>query len=64
MSMFSTVYLDPVGFIAWLVVGLLAGWLAGVMMKGSGYGLAGDVISRQGPCGGSSDARRQFPAMR
>jgi uncharacterized membrane protein YeaQ/YmgE (transglycosylase-associated protein family) len=42
--MFSTIYLDPVGFIAWLIVGLLAGWLAGVMMKGSGYGLAGDVI--------------------
>jgi uncharacterized membrane protein YeaQ/YmgE (transglycosylase-associated protein family) len=44
MSMFSTIYLDPAGIIAWLVVGLLAGWLAGEMMKGSGYGLVGDMI--------------------
>jgi uncharacterized membrane protein YeaQ/YmgE (transglycosylase-associated protein family) len=44
MSMFSTIYLDPAGIIAWLAVGLLAGWLAGEMMKGSGYGLVGDMI--------------------
>lgn len=36
--------LDPGGLIAWLVVGLVAGWLAGQFMKGSGYGLIGDVI--------------------
>ena len=36
--------LDPGGLIAWLVVGLLAGWLAGQFMKGSGYGLIGDII--------------------
>ena len=34
----------PGGIIAWIVVGLLAGWLAGLAMKGSGYGLAGDII--------------------
>lgn len=27
----------------WVVVGLIAGWLAGSAMKGSGYGLAGDI---------------------
>ena len=27
-----------------LLIGLCAGWLAGVIMKGSGYGLVGDVI--------------------
>jgi uncharacterized membrane protein YeaQ/YmgE (transglycosylase-associated protein family) len=27
-----------------LVVGLIAGWLAGQIMKGSGYGLIGDLI--------------------
>ena len=27
-----------------LVVGLIAGWLAGVIMKGSGYGVVGDII--------------------
>jgi uncharacterized membrane protein YeaQ/YmgE (transglycosylase-associated protein family) len=30
--------------ILWLAIGGLAGWLAGILMKGSGFGLAGDVI--------------------
>ncbi len=30
--------------LAWLVVGLIAGWLAGMVMKGSGYGLIGDIV--------------------
>ncbi len=36
--------LDPGGLIAWLIVGLVAGWLAGQFMKGGGYGLVGDII--------------------
>ena len=36
--------LDPGGIIAWLVVGALAGWLAGQFMKGSGYGVLGNII--------------------
>jgi uncharacterized membrane protein YeaQ/YmgE (transglycosylase-associated protein family) len=32
------------GVIAWLVVGLIAGWLAGVAMRGGGYGIVWDVI--------------------
>lgn len=27
-----------------LIIGLVAGWLAGVLMKGGGYGLAGDLV--------------------
>ena len=27
-----------------LIVGLVAGWLAGVLVKGGGYGLVGDLI--------------------
>jgi len=27
-----------------LLVGLVAGWLAGVLIRGSGFGLVGDVI--------------------
>ena len=27
-----------------LVIGILAGWLAGVIMKGGGYGILGDLI--------------------
>ena len=30
--------------IAWIIVGLIAGWLAGVVMHGGGYGLVGDII--------------------
>jgi uncharacterized membrane protein YeaQ/YmgE (transglycosylase-associated protein family) len=33
-----------VGFIAWIVVGLIAGWLAGLVMKGRGYGVLVDII--------------------
>jgi len=29
--------------LAWIIVGLVAGWLAGVAMKGSGYGLLGNI---------------------
>lgn len=36
--------LNPGGIIAWIVIGLLAGWLAGVIMPGKGYGLIGDLI--------------------
>jgi uncharacterized membrane protein YeaQ/YmgE (transglycosylase-associated protein family) len=36
--------LNPGGLIAWLLVGLVAGWLAGQFMKGGGYGLIGDII--------------------
>ena len=33
-----------VGFIAWIVVGLIAGWLAGQVMKGGGYGTIADIV--------------------
>jgi len=36
--------LEPGGILAWLIVGAVAGWLAGQFMKGSGYGLVGDII--------------------
>jgi len=32
------------GFIAWIVVVLIAGWLAGVVMKGGGFGIFVDII--------------------
>jgi uncharacterized membrane protein YeaQ/YmgE (transglycosylase-associated protein family) len=32
------------GLLYWLVVGLIAGWLAGVVMKGGGYGVVADII--------------------
>jgi len=30
--------------IIWLIIGAIAGWLAGMVVKGGGYGLIGDVI--------------------
>jgi uncharacterized membrane protein YeaQ/YmgE (transglycosylase-associated protein family) len=27
-----------------LIIGIVAGWLAGQLMKGSGYGLIGDLV--------------------
>ncbi|MBI3964922.1 MAG: GlsB/YeaQ/YmgE family stress response membrane protein [Chloroflexi bacterium] len=36
--------LNPGGLIAWAIVGLVAGWLAGQFMKGGGYGLIGDLV--------------------
>jgi uncharacterized membrane protein YeaQ/YmgE (transglycosylase-associated protein family) len=32
------------GILAWIVVGLIAGWLAGQVMKGGGYGVLVDII--------------------
>ena len=28
----------------WLLVGAVAGWLAGMILKGGGFGLLGDII--------------------
>ena len=32
------------GIILWIVVGLIAGWLTGKIMKGSGYGFFVDIL--------------------
>jgi uncharacterized membrane protein YeaQ/YmgE (transglycosylase-associated protein family) len=32
------------GLIWWIIVGLVAGWLAGQIMKGSGFGAMWDII--------------------
>jgi uncharacterized membrane protein YeaQ/YmgE (transglycosylase-associated protein family) len=38
------VALEPGGLLAWLVVGLVAGFLASMVMRGGGYGILGDII--------------------
>ena len=30
--------------IIWLVIGAIAGWLAGLLVKGGGFGLIGDIV--------------------
>lgn len=32
------------GILSWIIVGLIAGWLAGLVMRGGGYGVLGDII--------------------
>jgi uncharacterized membrane protein YeaQ/YmgE (transglycosylase-associated protein family) len=32
------------GLLTWIVVGAIAGWLAGQFMKGSGFGLIGNIV--------------------
>lgn len=32
------------GIIAWLIIGAIAGWLAGMLVKGGGFGLIVDII--------------------
>ena len=32
------------GLLGWLVVGLIAGWLAGKVMKGGGFGVLMDIV--------------------
>jgi uncharacterized membrane protein YeaQ/YmgE (transglycosylase-associated protein family) len=32
------------GILSWIVVGLIAGWLAGLVVRGGGYGLVGNIV--------------------
>ncbi len=32
------------GIIWWIIVGLIAGWAAGKIMKGGGYGVIADIL--------------------
>ena len=36
--------MDPQALIIWLVIGAVAGWLAGVIMTGFGFGLVGNIV--------------------
>ena len=36
--------MDAQSLIIWLIVGALAGWLAGMVVKGGGFGLIGDIV--------------------
>jgi len=35
---------DPVSLIIFLLIGAVAGWLAGQVMRGGGFGLLGNII--------------------
>jgi uncharacterized membrane protein YeaQ/YmgE (transglycosylase-associated protein family) len=36
--------MDAHGIIVWLIIGAIAGWLAGKVVRGGGYGLIGDIV--------------------
>jgi uncharacterized membrane protein YeaQ/YmgE (transglycosylase-associated protein family) len=36
--------MEAYGIIVWLIIGALAGWIAGRLVKGGGFGLIGDII--------------------
>jgi uncharacterized membrane protein YeaQ/YmgE (transglycosylase-associated protein family) len=36
--------MDAQSLIVWLVVGAVAGWLAGLIVEGTGFGLIGDIV--------------------
>jgi uncharacterized membrane protein YeaQ/YmgE (transglycosylase-associated protein family) len=40
----ASMELRPGGIIAWIIVGLVAGWLTGLVMRGGGYGIIGDLV--------------------
>ena len=40
----ASVILNPGGWFAWLIVGLLAGAIAGTLVRGRGYGCLVDVV--------------------
>jgi uncharacterized membrane protein YeaQ/YmgE (transglycosylase-associated protein family) len=33
-----------VGFVWFIIIGIVAGWLAGKIMRGAGFGLLGDLV--------------------
>jgi uncharacterized membrane protein YeaQ/YmgE (transglycosylase-associated protein family) len=37
--------LAPESVIAWIVIGAVAGWLAGLLVKGYGFGLIGNIVA-------------------
>jgi hypothetical protein len=36
--------MDPVDILIWLAIGAVAGWLAGQLISGGGFGLIGDIV--------------------
>ena len=42
--MLASVALEPGGWFAWIVIGLLAGAIAGTLVRGRGYGCLVDII--------------------
>jgi uncharacterized membrane protein YeaQ/YmgE (transglycosylase-associated protein family) len=40
----TSMELAPMSFLGWLIIGALAGWLAGRIVEGYGFGLVGNIV--------------------
>lgn len=40
----GNITLDPGSILAWVIAGFLAGWLAGLVVRGRGFGCLGNVV--------------------
>jgi uncharacterized membrane protein YeaQ/YmgE (transglycosylase-associated protein family) len=36
--------LAPESILVWIIIGAIAGWLAGLLVKGYGFGLIGNIV--------------------
>jgi uncharacterized membrane protein YeaQ/YmgE (transglycosylase-associated protein family) len=43
-SFWGEIVMTVEGLVIWLVIGAIAGWLAGLIMKGYGFGLVGNIV--------------------
>lgn len=43
-STLNGITLAPGNILAWVIAGLIAGWLAGLLVRGRGYGCLGDIV--------------------
>ena len=43
-SLWGEIVMTVEGLVIWLVIGAIAGWLAGLIMKGYGFGLVGNIV--------------------
>lgn len=44
MSAENVMVLEPMSFLGWLIVGAIAGWLAGRIVEGYGFGFVGNLV--------------------
>jgi uncharacterized membrane protein YeaQ/YmgE (transglycosylase-associated protein family) len=45
LSQIRSVWISlPHGFLGWLIIGLIAGWLAGKIARGRGFGCIADIV--------------------
>jgi uncharacterized membrane protein YeaQ/YmgE (transglycosylase-associated protein family) len=43
-SLWGEIVMTVEGLVIWLIIGAIAGWLAGLIMKGYGFGLVGNIV--------------------